>query len=146
MSHWLYKGQIFNEVPDGAFGFIYRITNNVTGKKYIGRKYFYTTRRIKVAGKTRRTVKTVESKWQTYTGSSKLLTEDIKTVGKDKFTFEILAIGYTKGQVNYLEDNLQHKLNVLTDDQYYNDSIGARGYIGVKIDDQFKKAVQTITL
>ena len=51
MSHWLYKNKTLEEAPAGYFGFVYIITNKKSGKKYIGRKYFGTTRRVKVAGK-----------------------------------------------------------------------------------------------
>ena len=146
MSHWLYKGKKFDTIPPDAFGFIYRITDTTTGMKYVGRKYFYSTRRIKQKGKTRRKVVTKESNWRTYAGSSKRLTESIADAGKKSFEFHILAIGYTKGQVNYLEENIQHKLNVLTDPTYYNDSVGARRFIGVKIDSGFRKAVHSICL
>tara|TARA_R110000822_G_scaffold128195_28_gene263959 strand:- start:921 stop:1361 length:441 start_codon:yes stop_codon:yes gene_type:complete len=146
MSHWTYQSNEFTEIPPDAFGFVYRITNQLTDQKYIGRKYFYSTRRVIQKGKKRRKLVTKESKWKIYTGSSEQLNEAIETSGKDNFTFEIVAIGYTKGQTNYLEENVQHKLNVLTDDTYYNYTIGSRGFLGVKKDDLFKKAVGTITL
>lgn len=146
MSHWVYKGQVLEEIPDGVEGFIYRITNNVSGRKYIGRKYFYRVKRKAIKNSTRRRVITKSSDWRTYTGSNKTLSEDIKTLGKNNFTFEILAFGYTKGQVNFLEENVQHRLGVLTDSSYYNDSIGSRKYIGVKIDDAFKDILRGIDL
>ena len=39
-SHWLYNNELLTEVPSKAFGFVYMITNTLTGKMYIGRKYF----------------------------------------------------------------------------------------------------------
>ena len=54
MSHWLYKGKSLTDTPENYFGFVYLITNLKSGKKYIGQKYFCTTRRVKVAGKKRR--------------------------------------------------------------------------------------------
>ena len=50
MSHWLYENKTLNTIPNGHFGFVYLITNLSSGRKYIGRKYFYSTRRIKVKG------------------------------------------------------------------------------------------------
>ena len=64
MSHWLYKGEQLLESPENYFGFVYLITNLKSGKKYIGRKYFGTTRRVKVAGKKRRKVVRKDSNWR----------------------------------------------------------------------------------
>ena len=88
MSHWKYKGKPLSEVPQGFFGFVYIITNSKNGKKYIGRKYFGTTRRVKVKGKTRRKIVRKESDWQTYVGSSKSLTADIAKFGYDNFNLK----------------------------------------------------------
>ena len=78
MSHWLYKNKIIEEAPEGAFGFVYLITNKKTGRKYIGRKYFGKTRRVKKKGNKRRRVIRKDSDWRTYIGSSKLLQEHIE--------------------------------------------------------------------
>ena len=60
---WLYKNTTFSSDDIGDFfGFVYRITNLQTGKKYIGRKYFYQFR--KPRGKSRK-VKS-ESDWKKY--------------------------------------------------------------------------------
>ena len=48
------------------YGFVYCITNVLTGRRYIGRKYFWSLR--KPRGKSRR-VKS-ESDWKKYYGSS----------------------------------------------------------------------------
>lgn len=146
MSHWVYNGQVIEEIPEGVEGFVYRITNNISGRKYIGRKYFYRTKRKPIKNSTRRRVVTKSSDWKTYTGSNKNLSSDIKLLGMDNFTFEILAFGYTRGQVNFIEENVQHRLGVLTDSGYYNDSIGSRKYIGVKIDDAFLGVLRNIQL
>ena len=141
MSHWKYKGKPLSEVPQGFFGFVYIITNSKNGKKYIGRKYFGTTRRVKVKGKTRRKIVRKESDWQTYVGSSKTLTSAIEKFGYDNFTFEILFLGETKGQVNYMEENIQHKANVMIRDDYYNDCVGSRKFVSVKFTDRSKALI-----
>ncbi len=39
---WLYNNQDFTEdLINEYYGFVYRITNNTTGKQYIGKKFFY---------------------------------------------------------------------------------------------------------
>ncbi len=141
MSHWKYKGKYLREVPEGFFGFVYLITNILTSKKYIGRKYFGTSRRIKVKGKTRRKVVRKESDWRTYVGSSKSVLADINEYGIDKFKFQILFLGETKGQVNYMEENIQHKSDVMIRQDYYNDCVGSRKFVSVKFTEKSKKLI-----
>ncbi len=145
MSHWLYKNKILEEAPEGAFGFVYLITNNKTGKKYIGRKYFGKTRRVKKKGSKRRRVIRKDSDWRTYIGSSKILQEHIEKKKKD-FKFEILAFGKTKGQVNYIEENLHHKFHVSVREEFYNDCIGPRRFARVNLDKDTIKAINKITI
>jgi hypothetical protein len=35
---WLYENTEIETLPDDCVGFVYLITNNVTGRKYIGKK------------------------------------------------------------------------------------------------------------
>ena len=57
---WLYEGEPFTTADIGDFfGFVYIITNRETGKKYIGRKYFWQKRKPRGGG--RRV--TSESNW-----------------------------------------------------------------------------------
>jgi len=144
MSHWLYKGEKLLESPENYFGFVYIITNIKSGKKYIGRKYFGSTRRVKVAGKKRRKVIRKDSNWRDYTGSSKALNKDIENLGKNKFKFEILVMGETKGQVNYLEENLHHRFHVSAKKEFYNDCIGPRRFARVKFSTNIEKQINEI--
>ena len=145
MSHWLYKNKILEEAPEGVFGFVYLITNIKTEKKYIGRKYFGKTRRVKKKGTKRRKVIRKDSDWRTYIGSSKILQESI-TKRKSNFKFEILAFGKTKGQVNYIEENLHHKFHVSVSEDFYNDCIGPRRFARVSLDKTTIKAINKITI
>ena len=145
MSHWLYKNRILEEAPEGVFGFVYLITNIKTGKKYIGRKYFGKTRRVKKKGSKRRRVIRKDSDWRTYIGSSKVLQESI-IKRKSNFKFEILAFGKTKGQVNYIEENLHHKFHVSVSEEFYNDCIGPRRFARVSLDKTTIKAINKITI
>jgi len=146
MSHWLYKGEALLESPENYFGFVYLITNLESGKKYIGRKYFGTTRRVKVKGKKRRRIIRKDSNWKDYTGSSKSLNSDIENLGKNKFKFEVLIMGETKGQVNYLEENLHHKFHVSSKAEYYNDCIGPRRFARVKFTSNVENQINEIKL
>ena len=146
MSHWLYKGKIIEEAPEDCFGFVYLITNIKSGKKYIGWKYFGTTRRVKVKGKKRRKVIRKDSNWREYTGSSKELNNDINTLGKLSFRFEILILGKTKGQVNYLEENIHHRFHVSANSDFYNDCIGPRRFANVKLDEYVQDIIKEIVV
>ena len=69
---WLYQGTTFtsNDIND-FFGYVYRITNKINGRIYIGRKYFYAYRTPK--GKKRKVKQ--ESDWKKYYGSCPELKE-----------------------------------------------------------------------
>jgi hypothetical protein len=50
--NWTYKDKDFTEDLIGDnYGFVYLITNNVTSKKYIGKKFFYSSKTKQVKGK-----------------------------------------------------------------------------------------------
>ena len=36
---WLYEQQQISELPEDCVGFVYLITNNISGRKYIGKKF-----------------------------------------------------------------------------------------------------------
>ena len=121
---WTYKGTTFtsNDI-DGFFGYVYCITNLTTGRKYIGRKYFTSSR--KPRGGKRKV--TSESDWKRYYGSSKQLTDDVKKLGRSIFRREILSLHRTKGWVNYEETRQLFLNNVLSEDEnFYNSNILGR--------------------
>jgi hypothetical protein len=136
-GHWLYKGDANFEVPPGAYGFVYIITNTKYNKKYIGRKYLTKTSskaiKKKDGTKSLRKKKVCsESNWRSYMGSCTELLEDISKLGKENFTFEILLWGYSKGSVNYAEEAIQFKANAVLREDFYNSSTGSGGYRGIK--------------
>jgi hypothetical protein len=126
---WKYNGEVFdsNDINE-YFGFVYLITNIVTGRKYIGRKYFWSYRTP--PGKKRRVKQ--ESDWKKYYGSCPELKEDYKKCNKDIFNREILSLHKTKGDCNYEETKQLFLNNVLKealDDgtpAYYNSNILGR--------------------
>lgn len=104
-GHWICK---FKFDPELFVGFVYEITNTISGKKYIGRKNLTSTRRKQVKQKTdptkKKTVRvTKPSDWETYTSSSAQLNADINAIGKENFRFEILAAYKTKAELSYGE-------------------------------------------
>ena len=126
---WTYQGATFTTDDIGDFfGFVYRITNLQTNKKYIGRKYF--TQRRKPRGGKRKV--TSESDWKKYYGSSAELKADVKKFGKGIFRREIISLHETLGKVNYEETKQLFLNNVLMealDDgtpAYYNSNILGR--------------------
>lgn len=145
MSHWLYKGEQVNEMPQGVIGFVYLITNLINNKKYIGRKYATSTRRKpltkkqKEAGRVRKDVVKKDSNWATYTGSNIPLNNDIEKFGKENFKFEILYFGSTKGIINYIEENLHMKHDVILREDYYNDCVGPRGFMALRQNKELKE-------
>ena len=47
---WIFEGHPFlSKDIDDYFGFVYRITNLQSGKQYIGRKYFWSFRKLEVS-------------------------------------------------------------------------------------------------
>ena len=119
----MYNGKPFTSEDIGQhYGFVYCITNVLSGRRYIGRKYFYTIR--KQAGKSRRVRKI--SDWKDYYGSSDELKEDIEKIGKNHFKRMIISLHKTKGDVNYNEVKEQFINNVLEDDTYYNSNINGK--------------------
>lgn len=126
---WVYQGKPFlqEDVPDDMVGFVYVITNNITQRKYVGKKLFWSTlTRPPLKGKKRKRKSIVPSDWQKYCSSSEQVKEQIKTHGLDSFTREILDFADSKAMLSYKEAELQFKLNVLFDDTYLNGIINLR--------------------
>jgi hypothetical protein len=118
MSHWIHKGQPFTEVPEGIYGFVYRITEPLSGQKYIGKKFFYARKGYTVKGKKKK--KLVESDWKKYYGSSARFQELIKDC-KDSCIREILYLCRTKTECAYLETKTIINTNALLLNDYVND-------------------------
>jgi Putative endonuclease segE, GIY-YIG domain/NUMOD3 motif len=110
----MYQGNPVKEIPEGAVGFVYLITNRITGQGYIGKKFCYSRTRIKISGKKRRKVVVKESKWRDYTGSNEPLNDDINKLGLENFSREILQFFPTKKEVSYCEVEEQITRKVLT--------------------------------
>jgi len=132
---WMYNGHHFESDDIGDnFGFVYRITNNATGKSYIGRKYFWSKRKPRTSSSNRQRRVTIESDWKKYYGSCPELKEDIRQSGRDGFSREILSLHGTPGRVNYEETRQLFLHDVLTSaltdgtPAYYNSNILGRYY------------------
>lgn len=122
---WYYKNGVFTEdMIDEYYGFVYIIENLSNNKKYIGKKFFYSTK-TKQVNKKKKRIK-VSSDWQSYYGSNLELQNDVKTLGEENFKREIIHLCKTKGLCNYLEAKEQFIRNVLESDEFYNSWIMIR--------------------
>lgn len=124
---WTYQGKIVDEIPKEYVGFVYLITNLTNDKKYIGKKLaqFKVTKKP-LKGKKNKRRSTKESDWRDYWGSSDMLNEDVRTLGPENFTREILYYCTGRGEMSYLEAREQFERKVLETDEYYNGIINVR--------------------
>ena len=129
MNTWKYKGNAFTSEDIGDYvGFVYIVTDNTNGMKYIGKKNFYSKIKLKpLKGQKRKRTKISESDWLTYRGSS----EEVKTLleehGDKRFKREILHLCMGKGEMSYLEMKEQIVRDVLLKpDEYYNAFVGGK--------------------
>ena len=130
---WTYKGSIVTELPEDCIGFVYCITNTVSGRQYIGKKLAkfskttYKTVKLKNGTKKKKKIRSkIDSDWQEYYGSSVELTKDIDTLGKQNFSREILYYCKSKSETSYVEAREQFDRKVLESDEYYNGHIQVR--------------------
>ena len=122
---WTYQGQPFEAIPEGVIGFVYLITNTLTGRKYIGKKGTTSAAYKTVKGKRKKLRK--ESNWKEYYGSCEELLKDIETLGKEHFSREVSRICFSKGETSFWEAKLQFEADVLYHpESYYNSYIGCR--------------------
>jgi ubiquinone biosynthesis protein Coq4 len=121
-NNWIYNYQSVSgsaQLPENTLGFIYRITNLVDNRIYIGKKTLDKA-----------------NTWLKYWSSSTDLKADIKKYGiSDKesgvtrFTREIIETCNTKIDLTYQEERHQMIHNVLTTNSY-NKCIGNRYFKG----------------
>lgn len=106
-----------NDVKD-HFGFVYLITHNQSGRKYVGKKFFTKSKTKQVKGKKKRT--RVKSDWEDYYGSNKELLDEIAINGKEKYTREILHLCKTRAECQYYETYEIFCRHALLSENYYN--------------------------
>jgi len=144
---WTYKGQIITELsdmPEGTFGFIYKITNGETGQYYIGKKQVVSVRKrkfgkreiAKLEDKRMKKYEMVqkESDWRKYRSSNPTvqlwfhenetaLLEDRRDDINDRLELKILKFCKNKKALTYYELQEQFSHDVLGDDMALNDNL-----------------------
>ena len=130
---WYYQDTTVETLPEDCVGFVYLITNNLSGRKYIGKKLAkfskttYKTVKQKNGIKKRKKIRSkVDSDWQEYYGSSPELTADVNKLGTENFSREILFYCQSKSECSYIEAREQFSRRVLESADYYNGHIQVR--------------------
>lgn len=130
---WYYQNTLVEELPEECVGFVYIITNKVSGKKYIGKKLAkfakttYKVVKLKNGTKKKKKIRSkIDSDWQTYYGSNIELNKDVELLGTENFTREILFYCTSKSECSYIEAREQFNHKVLESTDYYNGHIQVR--------------------
>ena len=126
---WWFNNEPFNDCKKYA-GFVYEITDTETGKRYIGKKFFWSMKRVP----SRKNRITVESTWREYYSSN----DEIKSLVKDfrgsRFKRVILSIHELERDVNYEETRQLYARKVLSEVNeegelvYYNGNIEGKRF------------------
>jgi hypothetical protein len=130
---WLYQNAPVEALPEDCVGFVYLITNNLSGKKYIGKKLAkfakttYKTVKLKNGTKKKKKIRSkIDSDWREYYGSNDQLNKDVENHGTENFTREILYYCRSKAECSYIEAREQFTHRVLESTDYYNGQISVR--------------------
>ena len=138
---WLFNGEPFLDCKN-YLGFVYEITDSYNNRKYIGKKFFWSHR--KLPGKTRRTK--IESNWRHYYSSSEIIKQLVKEFGKLRFKRKILSLHELIRDVNYMEVKLQYALGVLEKQDENGEFIYYNGNISGKHQSYLVKGISLRTL
>ena len=130
---WSYHDTPVETLPEDCVGFVYLITNNLSGRKYIGKKLAKFSRTTLKTVKQKNGIKKkkkvrskVDSDWREYWGSSPELSQDIQQLGTKNFSRQILYYCKSKAECSYVEAREQFARQVLESQDYYNGIINCR--------------------
>ena len=130
---WTYENTVIETLPEECVGFVYLITNTISGRMYIGKKLAkfaktsYKMVKLKNGTKKKKKIRSkIDSDWRDYYGSNLELNADVLKLGKENFTREILYYCTSKAQCSYIEAREQFTRKVLESKDYYNGQISVR--------------------
>ena len=130
---WSYQNTPVETLPEDCVGFAYLITNNLSGRKYIGKKLakfskttLKTVKQKNGIKKKKKVRSKVDSDWREYWGSSPELSRDIELLGTENFSRQILYYCKSKSECSYIEAREQFSRQVLESQDYYNGIINCR--------------------
>ena len=130
---WTYENTLIETLPEECVGFVYLITNTISGRMYIGKKLAkfaktsYKVVKLKNGTKKKKKIRSkIDSDWRDYYGSNLELNVDVLKLGKENFTREILYYCTSKAQCSYIEAREQFTHKVLESKDYYNGQISVR--------------------
>ena len=127
---WKYDGKEFasKDIEDYV-GFVYVVTFKPDGRKYIGKKNFWSKKTLPpLKGKTRKRKIVKESDWKTYCGSSEEIQRIVEKEEKgiDIFDREILHLCKSKGEMSYIENKEIYRKDALLREDYFNKFLGCK--------------------
>lgn len=131
MNEWNYKDYVLedDDIPKDAIGFIYIITNNNDGRRYIGKKLLTKagTEKKLLKNGTKKTVKCrKQSDWKNYWSSCDELKKDIQEYSENTFTRDIICFTFSLTTHTYLENKYLYKYEVLESNKFYNGNISSK--------------------
>lgn len=116
-----------DDLNENHFAIIYKITNKITNKKYIGKKQLWKkVTKPPLKGKKRKRIEYKKSDFETYYGSSEELKNDITLYGINNFDREVLDVATCKWDAAYIELYYQLTEQVMFKEDYYNGIINIR--------------------
>lgn len=146
---WRYKDKLITEIsdmPEGTYGFIYRVTHLPTKKKYVGKKVLFFERNVKlgkrelealkeerraagIGGRVPQKKKVIkESDWKEYYGSQEEIKRLVRSSKPEDWTREILDFVPTKKLLTYYEIKHIFINDALEDSDFLNDNILGKFY------------------
>ena len=122
---WTYNNEpVTQELLDDHWGFVYVIMNKVTGRRYVGKKFFTKAGYRTVKGK-RKKIR-LASDWESYYGSNKVLLEDVEKLGADQFERYIIRLCKNRSECTYYETHYIFQFEALLSDRWYNEWVACK--------------------